>query len=154
MRCPFCGGIDTQVKDSRPAEDNNVTRRRRECSSCGARFSSVERVVLRNLMVAKKDGSLEPFDREKLTRSIQVALRKRDINIDRIEQMVSGLVRRLETSGSSSVTSESVGEIVMQNLARIDPVAYVRFASVYKNFRDVDDFEEFLNQLKPREDDD
>ncbi len=154
MRCPFCGGIDTQVKDSRPAEDNNVTRRRRECSSCGARFSSVERVVLRNLMVVKKDGAQEPFDREKLTRSIQVALRKRDINIDRIEQMVSGLVRKLETSGSSSVTSESVGEIVMQNLARIDPVAYVRFASVYKNFRDVDDFEEFLNQLKPQEDDD
>lgn len=154
MRCPFCGGTDTQVKDSRPAEDGSVTRRRRECSGCGARFSSVERVVLRNLLVAKRDGSQEPFDREKLMRSIQVALRKREISIDRIEQMVSGLVRKLETSGNSSVTSESVGEIVMQNLARIDPVAYVRFASVYKNFQDVDDFEEFLNQLKPPEDDD
>ncbi len=154
MRCPFCGGYDTQVKDSRPAEDHSVVRRRRECTGCGARFTTAERVQLRNLFVTKRDGRTEPLDREKLGRSLRIALRKRNVDPERIEQMISGLVRRLESAGDSAVTSELIGEIVMQNLARIDTVAYVRFASVYKNFQDADDFEAFVTQLTPPGDDD
>lgn len=154
MRCPFCLGFDTQVKDSRPAEDHNVVRRRRECVRCGLRFSTAERVMLRNLTVVKRDGTHQPFDRDKLARSLHIALRKRAIDSDRVEQMISGLVRRLESRGENTVTSDSIGEIAMQNLARIDLVAYVRFASVYKNFKDVDDFPAFISQLTPPEDSD
>lgn len=151
MRCPYCDCEDTHVKDSRPAEDNKVTRRRRECGECGARFSTLERVALRNLMVKKSDNNVEPFNREKLCRSIQVAMRKRKIDADGIEKIVSSLVRKMEMTGNNTISSKSIGENVMQNLARIDPVAYVRFASVYKDFQDVTDFEDFLTLLKPDE---
>lgn len=154
MRCPFCGASDTNVKDSRPAESNSVVRRRRECSDCAGRFTTYERVQLRNLTVTKRGGATEEFDRDKLARSIQVALRKRNVDPDKVEQMISGIVRRLETSGESSVSSETIGEHVMQSLARVDNVAYVRFASVYKNFQDATDFNSFIQQLAPPQDHD
>ena len=140
MRCPFCGNTDTQVKDSRPAEDHVAIRRRRFCPSCGGRFTSYERVQLRDLVVVKKNGKREDFDRDKLERSIRMALQKRPVELDRIDQMISGIVRRLESMGDSDIDSMKVGEIVMDTLARIDTVAYVRFASVYKNFQEADDF--------------
>jgi transcriptional repressor NrdR len=149
MRCPFCGNIDTQVKDSRPAEDHVSIRRRRFCPGCGGRFTTYERVQLRDLVVIKKNGKREPFDRDKLERSIRIALQKRPIEAERIEQMVSGIVRRLESLGETDIPSDRIGEIVMETLARIDTVAYVRFASVYKNFQAADDFEDFVSELRP-----
>ena len=144
MRCPFCGHNDTQVKDSRPAEDNSAIRRRRYCANCGARFTTFERVQLRELMVVKKNGQRERFDRDKLARSMHTALRKRPVDPDRIERVVNGIVRRLESSGESDIPGENIGELVMEALATLDQVAYVRFASVYRNFREARDFEEFI----------
>ena len=144
MRCPFCGNPDTQVKDSRPAEDGNAIRRRRQCPSCAARFTTFERVQLRELSVMKKSGRRVPFDRDKLNRSIQLSLQKRNIEPDRVEQMISGIVRRLESSGETELTSDRVGELVMEALKNLDTVAYVRYASVYKDFHQVEDFREFI----------
>jgi transcriptional repressor NrdR len=149
MRCPFCGNIDTQVKDSRPAEDHVSIRRRRFCPACGGRFTTYERVQLRDLVVIKKNGKREAFDRDKLERSVRIALQKRPLEPDRIDQMVSGIVRRLESLGETDVPSDAIGQIVMETLARIDTVAYVRFASVYKNFQAADDFEDFVSELRP-----
>ncbi|MBR9864350.1 MULTISPECIES: transcriptional regulator NrdR [Neptunicoccus] len=149
MRCPFCGNTDTQVKDSRPAEDHVAIRRRRFCPSCGGRFTTYERVQLRDLVVVKKNGKREDFDRDKLERSIRMAMQKRPVDPERVDQMISGIVRRLESMGESDVASDRIGEIVMDTLARIDTVAYVRFASVYKNFQAADDFEDFVQQLRP-----
>lgn len=149
MRCPFCGNIDTQVKDSRPAEDHVAIRRRRACPSCAGRFTTYERVQLRDLVVIKSSGKREPFDRDKLERSIRIALQKRPVEPERIDQMISGIVRRLESLGDTDVDSNKIGEIVMETLARIDTVAYVRFASVYRNFQAADDFEEFVQELRP-----
>jgi transcriptional repressor NrdR len=151
MRCPFCGNTDTQVKDSRPAEDHVAIRRRRFCAACGGRFTTYERVQLRDLTVVKKNGRREDFDRDKLARSIRIALQKRPIEPDRMDQMISGIVRRLESMGDSDIPSDAIGQIVMETLARIDTVAYVRFASVYKNFQEADDFEEFVSELRPPE---
>ena len=149
MRCPFCGNVDTQVKDSRPAEDHVAIRRRRFCPACGGRFTTYERVQLRDLVVVKKSGRREDFDRDKLARSIRIALQKRNVEPERIEQMISGIVRRLESLGETDIASDTIGEIVMETLARIDTVAYVRFASVYKNFQEAGDFEDFVGQLRP-----
>lgn len=149
MRCPFCGNTDTQVKDSRPAEDHVAIRRRRFCASCGGRFTTYERVQLRDLTVVKKNGRREDFDRDKLARSIRIALQKRPVEAERVEQLISGIVRRLESLGESDVHSDQIGQIVMDTLSRIDTVAYVRFASVYKNFQAADDFEEFVQELRP-----
>ena len=153
MRCPFCGNIDTQVKDSRPAEDHVAIRRRRNCPGCGGRFTTYERVQLRDLVVVKKNGKRETFDRDKLSRSIRIAMQKRPVEPDRIEQMISGIVRRLESMGDTDIPSDTIGAIVMESLARIDTVGYVRFASVYKNFQEADDFEEFVAELRPPNDD-
>ena len=153
MRCPFCGAPDTQVKDSRPTEENSAIRRRRSCTNCGARFTTFERVQLRELVVVKRDGKREPLEREKLLRSMTIALRKRPVTPERIEMVVNGIIRRLESSGESEVTSQTVGEMVMDALASLDQVAYVRFASVYKNFREARDFEEFLGTLSETADD-
>lgn len=153
MRCPFCTGEDTQVKDSRPAEDNMAIRRRRYCPECGARFTTFERVQLRELTIVKKSGRRVPFDRDKLLRSVQISLRKRPVEPERIERMVSGIVRQLESTGETEIPSETIGELVMERLSSLDPVAYVRFASVYKNFREVRDFEAFLGHLEGAEPD-
>jgi transcriptional repressor NrdR len=147
MRCPYCGNEDTQVKDSRPTEDNTSIRRRRFCTACGGRFTTFERVQLRELTIIKKSGRRVPFDRDKLMRSVQIAMRKRPVEQDRIERMVSGIVRRLESMGESEIPSETIGKLIMEGLSSLDPVAYVRFASVYKNFREARDFEEFLGEL-------
>jgi transcriptional repressor NrdR len=147
MRCPFCGHDDTQVKDSRPTEDNSAIRRRRQCPNCGARFTTFERVQLRELTVLKSGGQREPFDRDKLVRSISIACRKRPVDPDRIERIVNGIVRRLESMGESEIPSPLVGEMVMDALSTLDKVAYVRFASVYKNFREAKDFEQFVGQM-------
>ena len=147
MRCPYCNDEDTQVKDSRPTEDNSVIRRRRSCPQCAARFTTFERVQLRDLMVKKRDGKKVEFDRDKLARSILIAFRKRPIEDERIEKMITGLVRRLESSGDSEVLSIDIGEMVMDTLSEIDQVAYVRFASVYRNFREARDFEKFVGGL-------
>ncbi len=148
MRCPFCGGEDTQVKDSRPAEDNSSVRRRRECSACGGRFTTFERVQLRELIVIKSTGKRAPFDRDKMMRSINTAMRKRNVEPERVEQMASGIVRRLEASGENEIESKRIGELVMEGLAHLDAVAYVRYASVYKDFREAKDFEQFLGGLE------
>ncbi|KZK80118.1 transcriptional regulator NrdR [Pseudovibrio ascidiaceicola] len=147
MRCPYCGGDDTQVKDSRPTEDNTAIRRRRVCQTCGGRFTTFERVQLRELTVIKRNGRRVPFDREKLMRSVLIATRKRPVEPERIERMVSGLVRQLESSGESDVVAEDIGHLVMEGLKTLDDVAYVRFASVYKNFREAKDFEALLDEL-------
>ena len=149
MRCPFCGNVETQVKDSRPAEEHVSIRRRRFCPGCGGRFTTYERVQLRDLVVVKSNGRREAFDRDKLARSIRIALQKRPVEPERIEQMISGIVRRLESMGETDIASKMVGEIVMESLARIDTVAYVRFASVYKNFQAADDFDKFVSELRP-----
>lgn len=149
MRCPFCGNVDTQVKDSRPAEDNAAIRRRRFCPACGGRFTTYERVQLRDLVVVKTNGRREDFDRDKMARSIRIAMQKRPIEQERIDQMISGIVRRLESMGETDIPSKAIGEIVMETLARIDNVAYVRFASVYKNFQDAGDFDKFVSELRP-----
>jgi len=153
MRCPFCGNVDTQVKDSRPAEDHVAIRRRRFCPDCGGRFTTYERVQLRDLVVIKSSGRREVFDRDKLERSIRIALQKRPVEHERMEKMISGIVRRLESTGDSDINSNHLGEIVMEALARIDTVAYVRFASVYKNFQAADDFDKFVSELRPSLDD-
>ena len=147
MRCPYCNYSDTQVKDSRPTEDNAVIRRRRSCPQCGARFTTFERVQLRDLMVKKRDGKKVEFDRDKLARSIIIAFRKRPVDSERIEKMITGIVRRLESSGESEILSSDIGEMVMDTLSSIDQVAYVRFASVYRNFREARDFEKFVGDL-------
>ncbi len=147
MRCPFCGREDTQVKDSRPAEEGVAIRRRRSCPHCGQRFTTIERVQLRELAVVKSDGKREPFEREKLARSIRIALNKRPVDAERIEQVVNGIVRQLEASGEAEVASQEIGELVMETLKAVDAVAYVRFASVYRNFREAKDFETFLGSL-------
>lgn len=147
MRCPFCGSEDTQVKDSRPADDGASIRRRRSCPSCGARFTTFERVTLRELTVVKSDDRRVPFDRDKLARSIRIALRKRPVDEDRIERIVNGIQRRLEAEGESEISSRAIGEMVMDTLKELDQVAYVRFASVYRNFGEAKDFQAFLGSL-------
>ncbi len=149
MRCPFCGHEDTQVKDSRPAEDGAAIRRRRFCPGCSQRFTTVERVQRRELTVVKADGRRVPFDRDKLARSVRIALRKRPVQEERIERIVNGIVRQLEASGESDVSSKQIGELVMDTLKAVDEVAYVRFASVYRDFREAKDFEAFLGSLEP-----
>lgn len=151
MRCPYCGSLDTQVKDSRPTDDHASIRRRRVCPDCGGRFTTFERVQLRELVVVKRSGRRTAFDRDKLQTSIEIALRKRPVAPDRIERMVNGIVRQLESSGEGEVSSSTIGGLVMEGLKSLDDVAYVRFASVYKNFREARDFEELLGQLKPEE---
>lgn len=153
MRCPFCQNEDTQVKDSRPTDDKSAIRRRRFCSACGARFTTFERVQLRELTVVKKTGRRVPFERAKLERSLSIALRKRPVEPDRVERMVNGIVRRLESMGESEVASDQIGRLVMEGLASLDQIAYVRYASVYRNFREVSDFEKFLGTMGEDEDD-
>ncbi|HUB12535.1 MAG TPA: transcriptional regulator NrdR [Acetobacteraceae bacterium] len=147
MRCPFCGNDDTQVKDSRPSEDGSAIRRRRYCPHCGQRFTTIERTQLRELTVVKSDGRRVPFDRDKLAKSIRTALNKRPVQEERIERIVNGIVRQLEASGESDIPSKQIGELVMDTLKEIDPVAYVRFASVYRNFREAKDFGDFVGSL-------
>ena len=147
MRCPFCGHEDTQVKDSRPTEDAHAVRRRRQCPNCGARFTTFERVQLRDLTVVKRGGQREPFDRDKLLRSITIALQKRPVEHERIERIVNGIVRRLESSGETDIPTQWIGELIMDALATLDKVAYVRFASVYRDFRETRDFEEFIEKI-------
>jgi transcriptional repressor NrdR len=147
MRCPYCAGENTQVKDSRPTEENAAIRRRRICPDCGGRFTTFERVQLRELIVVKRSGRKVPFDRDKLMRSVEVALRKRPIDRERIERMVSGLVRQLESSGESEIASSTIGGLVMEALRGLDPVAYVRFASVYRDFREAADFHDVLSEI-------
>ena len=151
MKCPFCGFEDTQVKDSRPAEDSAAIRRRRACTECGARFTTFERVQLREITIIKTDGRRVPFEREKLARSIRVALRKRPVDEDRIEKLVNSIQRRLETEGESDIPSHKIGEIVMETLKELDQVAYVRFASVYRNFGEAKDFQSLLGELGRKE---
>ncbi len=150
MRCPFCGHDDTQVKDSRPTEDNAAIRRRRYCPACGARWTTFERVYLRELTVVKKTGERVPFDRDKLLRSLKIALRKRPVDDERIERIVNSIQRRLETLGESEIPSKVIGEMAMEQLSQLDQVAYVRFASVYRNFREAKDFEQFVESLGER----
>src|ERR1700732_2413303 len=152
MRCPYCSTLDTQVKDSRPTEDSAAIRRRRVCPSCGGRFTTFERVQLRELVVLKRNGRRIPFDRDKLVRSVEIALRKRPVDPERIEQMVSKIVRDLESLGESEVSSEAIGETVMEHLRGLDDVAYVRFASVYRNFREPKDFQAVLGELSADDD--
>ncbi|GHC68357.1 transcriptional regulator NrdR [Limoniibacter endophyticus] len=148
MRCPYCQSEDSQVKDSRPAEDGTSIRRRRVCPSCGGRFTTFERVQLRDLTVVKRSGRKVPFDRDKLLRSMQVAVRKRDVEPERLDRAVSGIVRQLESSGESEVSSDEIGKLIMEALKAIDDVAYVRFASVYRNFREAKDFQDVLGELR------
>jgi transcriptional repressor NrdR len=150
MRCPYCGCENTQVKDSRPTEENQAIRRRRNCEDCGGRFTTFERVQLREIIVIKRSGRRMPFDREKLSRSVEVALRKRPIQEDRIERMVSGIVRQLESMGEQELPSSVIGELVMDALKGLDPVAYVRFASVYRDFREAADFQGVLGEIAER----
>jgi transcriptional repressor NrdR len=147
MRCPFCGELDTQVKDSRPTDDGSAIRRRRFCAGCSQRFTTIERVQLRELSVLKADARRVPFDRDKLSRSVRIALRKRPVDEERIERIVNGIVRQLEASGESDVKSHDIGELVMETLKEVDTVAYVRFASVYRDFREGKDFEAFLGDM-------
>ena len=146
MRCPFCGSENTAVRDSRPAEDNTAVRRRRSCENCGARFTTFERVQLREITVVKRDGKRTPFVREKLLRSVMIALRKRPFEVEQMDQLVSSIIRRLESSGESEVDSEAIGQMVMDALAGLDPVAYVRYASVYRDFKDPGDFAHFIER--------
>ena len=150
MRCPFCGNDDTQVKDSRPTDDNAAIRRRRQCPNCGARFTTFERVQLRELTVVKSNGQREPFDRDKIVRSMEIALRKRPVDPERVERVVNSIVRRLESSGESEIPSSLVGQMVMDALANLDQVGYVRFASVYRSFQDVEAFREEIERLRHR----
>ncbi|HEX2018835.1 MAG TPA: transcriptional regulator NrdR [Aurantimonas sp.] len=147
MRCPYCGSQDSQVKDSRPAEDGGAIRRRRVCPDCNGRFTTFERIQLRELQVLKKAGRKVPFDRDKLARSVEVALRKRPVEPERIERLISGIVRRLEQSGEQEIPSDTIGEMVMEALKGLDDVAYVRFASVYRDFREARDFESVIGEL-------
>lgn len=154
MRCPFCGHSDSHVKDSRPTEDNTAIRRRRACPDCGARWTTFERVQLRDLVVIKSNGQRAPFDRDKLETSMRIALRKRPVDPDRVDRVVSGIVRRLESSGETEIATEAIGEAVMDALAGLDSVAYVRFASVYRNFREAKDFEDFIGAEQLARDED
>ncbi len=153
MRCPYCGSADTQVKDSRPAEDSSCIRRRRVCPDCGGRFTTFERVQLRELIVVKKSGRRAPFDRDKLMRSLEIALRKRPVEPERVERMVNGVVRQLESSGETEIESRQIGELVIEGLKALDPVAYVRFASVYRDFREARDFNALVDELEQGDDD-
>lgn len=150
MRCPFCSAEDTAVKDSRPAEDHNAVRRRRACNNCGGRFTTFERVQLREIIVVKRDGKRSLFERDKILKTVKLALRKRPVDADQLEQMVSGIVRRVESAGLSEMTSKQIGDMVMESLKAIDPVGYVRYASVYRDFSDPGDFARFIedNALK------
>ena len=148
MRCPYCGSADTQVKDSRPADDSSCIRRRRVCPGCGGRFTTFERVQLRELVVIKKSGRRTPFDRDKLMRSLEIALRKRPVEPDRVERMVNGIVRQLESSGEAEIESARIGELVIMGLKSLDDVAYVRFASVYRDFREARDFNMLIDELE------
>ena len=150
MKCPFCGFTDTQVKDSRPNDDNTMIRRRRECPKCHARFTTAETVQLRELVVIKKNGDRRPFDRDKLLRSIVLALRKRDVTLDQVDQLVNNIVRNLEQSGDAEIQSAEIGRHVMQAHLTLDKVAYIRYASVYKNFTTTRDFEDFVKNLTGR----
>ncbi|HEY1940635.1 MAG TPA: transcriptional regulator NrdR [Roseiarcus sp.] len=152
MRCPYCGGLDTQVKDSRPTEDASSIRRRRICPDCGGRFTTFERVQLRELMVVKRSGRRAPFDRDKLQHSLDVALRKRAVSPERVERMINGIVRQLESQGDSDIPTERIGELVMEGLKGLDDVAYVRFASVYRNFREAKDFNAIVGELEAEPD--
>ncbi|MBZ9655235.1 transcriptional regulator NrdR [Phyllobacterium lublinensis] len=147
MRCPYCQSEDTQVKDSRPAEDGAVIRRRRVCPDCGGRFTTFERVQLRDLLVVKKSGRKVAFDRDKLMRSVEIALRKRQVDPERVERAVSGIVRQLESSGEPEVSSDEIGRLVMDALKGIDDIAYIRFASVYRNFREAKDFHDVIDEI-------
>jgi transcriptional repressor NrdR len=147
MRCPYCGNDDSQVKDSRPTEDGTAIRRRRVCTTCGGRFTTFERVQLRELTVIKRSGRRVPFDRDKLMRSVQIALRKRPVEIERVERMINGIVRQLESMGESEIEAGLIGRLVMEGLKTLDDVAYVRFASVYRDFREAKDFESVLGEL-------
>jgi len=151
MRCPFCAHEDSQVKDSRPSEDGAAIRRRRQCEACGQRFTTFERVQLRELTVVKSSNDREPFDREKLLRSMRIALRKRPVEAERVERVVNSIVRQLESSGETEIPSKQVGEMAMQALLQLDQIAYIRYASVYRNFREASDFNELLDRL-PTED--
>ena len=148
MRCPYCGGLDTQVKDSRPTEDNASIRRRRACPDCGGRFTTFERVQLRELTVVKKNGRRVAFDRDKLQRSVEVALRKRDVAPERVDRMINGVVRQLEAQGDTDIATERIGELVMEGLKTLDQIAYVRFASVYRNFQEARDFHAIVGELE------
>ena len=150
MRCPYCSNKETQVRDSRPSEDNSTIRRRRVCPGCGGRFTTFERVQLREWYVLKRTGEKVIFDRDKLMRSVQVATRKRPVEIDTLEQMVSGIVRQLENRGEIDIETEIIGKLIMEGLRQIDEVSYVRFASVYKNFREAKDFEELLEEISDK----
>ena len=150
MRCPFCSNEDSQVKDSRPTEDNTAIRRRRICEQCGSRFTTFERIQLRDLIVIKTNGQKEVFDRDKMYRAISLALRKRTVDQDKIEKIVNAIVRKLENSGETEIKSTLIGQYIMDALSHLDQVAYVRFASVYKNFREVKDFEDFLDNLEEK----
>ena len=147
MLCPFCGADDTQVKDTRPTEGGAAIRRRRSCTGCGARFTTFERVQLRELIVIKQSGKREQLDRDKLARSLNIALRKRQVDPDRVERALNGIIRRLESNGEPEISSQFIGELIMDALASLDQVAYVRFASVYRNFREARDFEDFVGSL-------
>ena len=151
MRCPFCANEDTQVKDSSPTEDNSAIRRRRSCSGCGARFTTFERVQLRELTVLKTSGKKVPFERIKLERSVQMAIRKRPVEEEQVVRMISGIVRQLESMGESEIPSANIGKLIMEGLEQLDAVAYVRFASVYKNFREASDFEHFVSEITDHE---
>ncbi len=150
MRCPFCSNEDSQVKDSRPTEDNTAIRRRRICEQCGSRFTTFERIQLRDLVVLKSKGQKENFDRDKMFRSLSLALRKRNIDNEKIEKIVNAIVRKLENSGETEIRSDIIGQYIMEALMHLDQVAYVRFASVYKNFREAKDFEDFLGNLEDK----
>lgn len=150
MRCPYCGSLDSQVKDSRPSEDHAAIRRRRVCPDCGGRFTTFERVQLREITVVKRNGKRAPFDRDKLARSIEVALRKRQVDSERVERLINGVVRQLESQGEGEVSSEDIGELVMEGLKSLDDIAYVRFASVYKNFREAREFGTLIHELETK----
>ena len=150
MRCPFCSNEDSQVKDSRPTEDNTAIRRRRICEQCGSRFTTFERIQLRDLVVLKSKGQKENFDRDKMFRSLSLALRKRNVDNEKIEKIVNAIVRKLENSGETEIKSNIIGQYIMEALMHLDQVAYVRFASVYKNFREAKDFEDFLGNLEDK----
>ena len=151
MRCPFCAHDDSQVKDSRPTEDNTAIRRRRQCESCGARFTTFERVQLRDIVVVKRGETREPFDRAKIEQSVALATRKRGIAQERLDQLVSGIQRQIETLGESEVPAKAIGEMVMDGLRALDSVAYIRFASVYREFSEARDFEEFASSVRDAE---
>ena len=151
MRCPYCGSLDTQVKDSRPTEDSSSIRRRRVCPDCGGRFTTFERVQLRELVVVKRSGRRTPFDRDKLARSIETALRKRPVEPERVERLINGIVRQLESQGEGEVTSEEIGALVMEGLKNLDDIAYVRFASVYRNFTEAKEFGALIDELSAEE---